>query len=123
MTGFLGRTVQKFKSLLFGGGGAGMDAGTIQDQVENSMRNCVVGEHAANVFSMSLKPSKPRAEGGLGLQPQNWHALLDKFKRHYLPQTPPYTKLNVDQALVDSTFDKDLATTCQKITLELMKAQ
>jgi hypothetical protein len=100
-----------------------MDAGTIQDQVENSMRDCVVGERAADVFSMSLKPSKPRAEGGLGLQPQNWHALLDKFRGHYLPQTPPYTGLDVDQTLVDATFDKDLATTCQKITLKLISAQ
>ncbi len=89
----------------------------IQDTIENALRQCVEAETDIQVFSFSLKPSKPLADGGLGLQPNAWHGLLDRLKDSYLPQSAPYTKLLIDQTLVDKTYDKDLGTTSQKLTL------
>ena len=91
----------------------------IQDTIENAIRECVERETDVQVFSFSLKPSKPLAESGLGLQPNAWHALLDRLKDNYLPQTPPYTGLLIDQAFVDKTYDKDLGSTSQQLTLRL----
>lgn len=91
----------------------------VQSTVRNSLRACVENETDVTAFSFSLKPSKTLQEGGLGLQPQAWHALLDRLKSDYLPQTAPYSELVVDQPLVDSTYDKDLSATAFALTLLL----
>jgi hypothetical protein len=89
--------------------GAGPSDNEIEEVVSQAIEDMVDDETPAK-FSWSLVPSKDLSDSGLGVGWNAWHALLDDVKEKYLPQSPPYSKLVIDNILVDTTLDKALRT-------------
>lgn len=81
----------------------------IEEAIGQAAEDMVEKETRAT-FSWSLVPSKELSDNGLGVGWNAWHALLDDLKSRHMPQHAPYSKVAIDDVLIDTTFDKNLRT-------------
>lgn len=94
----------------------------IEEAVGQAIADMVEQETPAE-FSWSLVPSKELSDGGLGVGWNAWHALLDDLKSRHLLRKAPYSKLVIDDLLVDTTFDKNLRTVRSEVVKRVKLAR
>lgn len=94
----------------------------IEEVVGQAIADMVDQETSAE-FSWSLVPSKELSDGGLGVGWNAWHALLDDLKSRHLSKSPPYSKLVIDNLLVDTTLDKNLRTLRSEVVKRMKLAR
>lgn len=85
-----------------------MGRAEIEEVVSLAIQEMARKKSDARVFKWTLVPSKSITKDGLGLSWNAWHLALHHLVKNELPQTQPFTALEVGPLLLRATHGRTL---------------